>query len=185
MKAENPDFNYQSSAFRVSSVGRRGGLRFASTAGVVGDIAKTSFRAYKNTINPTRENDRTVFYSDYTFGKFFEESLATVTEKFNAGGNSGVESFNDIDARNTYADRHDRQHKYIPTRWFDVAAGATSTVFSPFAIDRAASYESGLQSIRLVSGEVSRFDQRSIISFAERSVGGIEGVGANNPNLVT
>ncbi|MCH1553227.1 MAG: LysM peptidoglycan-binding domain-containing protein, partial [Luminiphilus sp.] len=187
IKAENPDFDYQASIFKTSSIGRRGGLRFASGIGKSSEIGKFLYRTYRNIDNPSRENDRTTFFTNYTFGDFVDEKIAkleTTAGKFgdkfqgvisilNGSDAPGSESFNDIDARNTYADRHDRQHKYIPIRWFDVAAGATSTVFSPFAIDRAGTLETNQQSIRLVSGEVSKFDTQSIIAFAERSVGGV------------
>ena len=187
MKAENPDFNYQASVFKTSGVGRRGGLRFATNFGKAGDSAKTIYRAYRNATNPSRKNERTTTFLSYTVLDFVTEKIANLKDKAGLNGSeaAGSESFNDIDARNTYADRHDRQHKYIPIRWFDVAAGATSTVFSPFAIDRAGTLETNLQSVRLVSGEVFKFDTQSIIAFAERSVGGVEGSGSTNPNLVT
>jgi hypothetical protein len=91
----------------------------------------------------------------------------------------------DRNARTTFADLQNSQHRWLALDWTSVAATTTTQVFSPFALDRSAGAGMTLSSHKLVTGEVGDFNQDLFVAFAERSVGGVGGDVTRTPDLAS
>ena len=63
----------------------------------------------------------------------------------------------------------------------EIAASATSTIFSPVAFDKAADLNRVRNENAIVSGQVQGFSASSILAFVEAAIGGVGGDPSQNP----
>jgi len=97
--------------------------------------------------------------------------IGPFAEHGHPGRDVGTNDYFDRTAASTFTDAHERQHGWAQIGWAQVAMSATSQIYSPFAIDRAADTRTILASSRMVTGQVAQFNARSIAGFAAQSVG--------------
>jgi YD repeat-containing protein len=157
------------------------------------DNEKQSFYSSGSANRPTGAATKFTFLLSSPAGKVAFAAIgrggaygySDVADTVEAAGSTEVtvkKTFFDANAGTTYADTHARQHNYLALEWRAVAGNTTTSVLSPFAIDRAASVDTLVESNRMVSGQVWDFDQASFVSFAEGSVGGVGGNATRTPS---
>ncbi len=172
VEAESSETSVRRSLFRPSGLQRKGGFNLSgiSKLGLLRPIGLPAQQAFNALAN---ENER-YSYKEVAFD--FEAAGDTRTP-----ADAERERWFDSNANRTYADAHASQHNYLALDWRSVAADTTSGVFSPYPIDRVAPLEALLKSNRMVAGQVAQFSQESIVSFAESSVGGVDGDATKTP----
>ena len=154
MRQTNPDFQYNVSAFKSTSAGRKGGFKSAELTNLTKGLNKVKV-ASKSLKNINRADNTREGNSNYTLADYFRDhhrSLQTsalepqeIKRKrelviLKRASQTPLTFFSYLEKpertirmgyRFTYSVRHSNQNKYIAPQWQEIAASATSTIFIP------------------------------------------------------